>query len=241
MTNSKTITSFTDGWRVLYQARTVFSILLIIVLLVNIGLFITAWRSPNLIRPVVGNACMLAEPKNPTSLPSTAPAVSPASASPELTAQAEVSTKYTTIFSNLLTMTQIVALVSVVFLLFCALLGILMVIAGQLPGAGVLTGAFFWAVGIVALVLPWSNILPQCMYLPLGMPAFNELHSALHLTSVCGEGIGHAAAQVSMWLKFVVFPVIIILFDVLYIWRTRQADNQIDQAPQMIETPSSIR
>ncbi len=225
---SKSTSSFADGWKVFYQARTLFTILLILAMAVNIAIFIVAGYT-NLLKPILTPAANA--PLCRLSLLGRSPASAPASMpvaggminkySPEQVARAQ---RWSDAFSSIMTLTAIIALVSAIFLLFCALVGLMMIIAGQLPGAGSICGAFFWAVGIIVLLLPWSNMLSGTVMLPLGIAGFSSLKSSL--MTVSGQSVSWFA-YVPLWFKFVIYPILIILFAIMYFGRTGQSNLQI--------------
>jgi hypothetical protein len=153
------------------------------------------------------------------------------------------SLKWYAIFSNVMNLTGIVSLVSILFMVFTALAGIMMIIAGRLPGAGQVTSAFFWSIGIVALLLPWPNFIPQAACLPIGIADFSSLHASLTQLA-CGGGscplAENVASIVQVWVRFVLFPVIIFLIDIMYLARTRQAAIQIRALALAAETRTGV-
>lgn len=283
---SKTHLGYADGWRIIYQARTVFAVLLLIAVLINLTVFFVAKFSgltksantPIIVQPVFPGFSPMC-PAMVTKPTSAAPAKSPATAAPakssvtapptdtqpstapatpatpkpsvnqlsgrsartaEPPADLDRALKWYSIFSNVMTLTSIIALVSIIFMVFCALAGMMMIVAGHLPGAGSITSAFFWSIGIVALLLPWTNFIPQATCLPIGIPAFTDIQASLRETcSAAGCGLrDDLASIIQLWVKYVVFPIIIILIDILYLARTRQAATDISA---MTLPPSEAR
>ncbi len=229
MMSGKASGSFIDGWKVFYQARTLFSALLILAMIVNIAIFITVSYS-NIIKPILVSersapACYMC-PLTGSGTTASAPATLPVSAlaSKYSSAQIDKARRWSNVFSSMMLLTAIIGIVSAIFLLFCALVGLMIIISGQLPGAGPICGAFFWAVGIIVLLLPWSNMLPSTVLLPLGITGFSSLKASLSVVSVSS---GHWAAYIPLWFKFAIYPILIILFTVMYFGRTSQSNLQI--------------
>jgi hypothetical protein len=273
---NKTHLGYADGWRIIYQARTVFAVLLLIAVLINLAVFFVAKFSgltksadmPIIVQPFLPGFSPMcpaiaakpmsaaptksaATPAPAKSTPATAPAATqqaaPVPATPatpktsvnKVPSKAEVTferpadldraLKWYSTFSNVMTLTSIIALVSIIFMVFCALAGMMMIVAGHLPGAGSITSAFFWSIGIVALLLPWTNFIPQATCLPIGIAAFTDIQASLRETC-SGAGCGMSsdlASIIQLWVKYVVFPIIIILIDIMYLTRTRQAATDI--------------
>jgi hypothetical protein len=139
------------------------------------------------------------------------------------------------VFENVMNMTAIVTMISVFFMVFCALLGIMMLAAGQLPGADAVAKAFFWAIAIVAFILPWDTILPQVVCLPIGLANFFDIQQSLRdLVSGCDvdSKVCHMGMIFQQWVKFVVIPVLVILIDIAYLRRTSQANKLVTTRPQ---------
>ncbi len=206
---NKTQLSFAEGWTVFFQARTVFVVLMIIAMVINLGIFGTARFAKKLIL----------YPQDPTA---TRPAVQ-VQPVPDQAATTR-SDKWKTAFSGLMTFTTVLAIVSAIFLVFCALVGIMMIIAGQFPGAGMATGAFFWAAGMVALLLPWSAMLPQASGLPVGVPSFGNISNDIFQSRLSNATLW---MEILLWLKFALYPVIILLMSLMYYKRTNQANSQL--------------
>jgi hypothetical protein len=262
----KTQSSFADGWKILYQARTVFAILLIVALVANLAVFFAArfggmtkpGNLPVMVCPVVcpvGGPMMATAPADlpeteeaaepvkeekteeaATTAPAaevaevkvTVPTTRPVGCVMSVPAGLEKAMRWYNTFSNVMKLTAVIALVSVVFLVACGLLGVMMLVAGQLPGAGSLTSAFFWAIGIVVLMLPWSTLLPHVTCLPIGIPSFSEIQLSLSSRVGTSESwLTTAILVFQTWAKFVVIPVLIILLDLMYLKRTKEADESL--------------
>ncbi len=220
---TKTQASFADGWKVFYQLRTVFAVLLILTMAVNIGVFITA-KFTRLVLPQEAS-----QPAATAAQPATAPTAQPSDVTPEMV-------RWRMIFRIAMDVTAVVAIVSVAFLVFCALLGVMMIVAGQLPGAGLASAAFFWAVLMVVLLLPWSNLLPQANCLPIGVPAFNDMR-----TNLLQSDPSFSVSQIDLWLRYVVYPLVVLLITILYLGRTSQANRQIIGAPTTQDVIQQIK
>ncbi len=139
------------------------------------------------------------------------------------------------VFENVMNMTAIVTLLSVFFLVFCAMIGLMMVLAGQLPGAGALAKAFFWAIAIIAFLFPWDTFLPQVVCLPIGLTSFLDiqlsLNEVLTRTDCSSSNICFIGTVFQQWVKFVVIPLLVILIDIAYLRRTFQANREIISKP----------
>jgi hypothetical protein len=242
--------SFAEGWTVFCQARTVFVALVIIAMVINLGIFGTARFAKNLITyPQVPVFCGLPGMPCPTTGPATTtqkaglvlsgmgmkgmikpfdlkqfqfpPVVKE---SKETIERNQRSKTWETIFTGLMTFTGILALVGAIFLAFSAVIGIMMIIAGQLPGAGLVSGAFFWAAGLVALLLPWATMLPEASCLPVGVASFGDMYNAIYQTRF---STANWWTEVALWLRYVLYPVIILLMTWMYFQRTGRANTQI--------------
>jgi hypothetical protein len=241
--------SFAEGWTVFCQARTVFVALVIIAMVINLGIFGTARFAKKLITyPQI--PVFVGMPGMP--YPTTGPATTTQKAGPVLPGMMgtkgmmkpfnlnqlqtvvkesketielnQRSKTWETIFAGLMTFTGILALVGAIFLVFTAVIGIMMIIAGQLPGAGLVSGAFFWAAGLVALLLPWATMLPQASCLPVGVASFNEMYNAIYQTRFSSATWW---TEVALWLRYVLYPVIILMMTWMYFQRTGRANTQI--------------
>ncbi len=232
--NGKVSNSFIDGWRVFYQARTIFVALLILVMVVNIAIFIATSYS-DIVKPVLVTDSMGPGPAGCYACPllslgaktASAPATLPVSVMPNKQySQTQISKarRWANAFSSVMLLTGVIGVVSAIFLLFCAAIGLMMIISGQLPGAGPVCGAFFWSVGIIVLLLPWSNIFPSGVFLPLGVAGFAQLKASMSAVLLSS---GSWVAYIPLWFKFVVYPILIILFAVMYFGRTSQSNLQI--------------
>jgi hypothetical protein len=217
--------SFAEGWTVFCQARTVFVALVMIAMVINLGIFGTARFAKKLITypqtPIsFGSRVMPGLTTSRAAIP-VQPVVKESKETIELNQRSET---WKAIFTGLMTFTAILALVGAIFLFFNALIGIMMIIAGQLPGAGWVAGAFFWAAGLVALLLPWATMLPQASCLPVGVASFGDMYAAIFQTRLASAGWWMEA---SLWLRYVLYPVIILLMSVMYFQRTGRANTQL--------------
>ncbi len=225
--------SFREGWNIFYQARTLFVTLLIISMVVNIAIFLTAKYS-KLLTPILtpsGDAVVSCP------LTTSCPSIVPLAVNSYSNTDMARSNRWSEAFKGMLTITGIISVVSAIFLVFCGFIGLMMLIAGQLPGAGKICAAFFWGVGLLVLLLLWSNMLPNSAGLPVGITGFTELQSSLLSANISsGAWIG----QITLWLRFVIYPLIIILLTIVYLRRTMQANMEI--SPQeSIETDTVIQ
>ncbi len=230
MTNGKAL-SFIDGWKVFYQARTLFSVLLILVMIVNIAIFITVSYSdiikPVLVTDATAPACYMCPLAGQTLATSSAPATLPVSVmsgKKYSSSQIAKAHRWSDAFSSIMLLTSVIGVVCAIFLVFCAIVGLMIIISGQLPGAGPVCGAFFWAVGIIVLLLPWSDMFPSSVFLPLGIAGFSQMKSSLSMLSMSS---GSWLSYVPLWFKFVIYPILIVLFTVMYFGRTSQSNLQI--------------
>jgi len=205
---TKSQTSFAEGWKVFYQVRTLFVVLLMVSMAVNIGIFITA-KFSKVVIPRTTRVNVVE--------PTTTAAVTQPNAREEINPEMA---RWQKIFRIAMDVTAVVGTGSAIFLVFCALVGLMMIIAGQTPGAGFVAGAFFWAVLMVVVLLPWSSLMPSICCLPVGLPGFNAMQGSM-------MSCGSAGCQVNLWLRFVVYPLLVLLITVLYLVRTNQANKQI--------------
>jgi len=146
--------------------------------------------------------------------------------------------KWTSALRLIVNIARILALVSVAFMFFIALLMTMVLVAGQLPGAGMAVAAFFWAVGLIVLILPWSALLPDVAGLPVGVPTLGELHRSLG--PILTGGDASVFDHILAWVRFVVYPVIIALITVMYVGRLGQANLQITGSQPTISKESPV-
>ncbi|MFA5864215.1 MAG: hypothetical protein WC975_05950 [Phycisphaerae bacterium] len=222
--SSRDVTSFTEGWTVFHQARTVFTVLLLVAMVINIVIFILARFTSLAHHPM---------PSIPVAVSTTTPPLfrSPASAPARVEPGTKSEEKWHTMFSALMMITSVVSIICVIFLVFCALLGVMMIIAGQAPGAGSAAAAFFWGVMMVVLLLPWGGIFPQIACLPCGSP-FREMQQNIQ------AGVSASwTTQLVLWVRYFIYPILIILADILYFGRTSQANTQVASVRYMESSP----
>lgn len=200
--------SFIEGWWILYRARTVFASLIIIAVFTNIFLFIVSKYgrlvslSSEIKSPVVAS---------PTS---SAPALPPRSVQ-----EGAAENEWSGVFRAIFNVTSVIVIVSLVFIVLSSLLGILMIIAARAPGAAELTSAFFWSIATVAIVLPWRILLPYIIGFPAIIVDFDRF-----IWDIARSGSLDTAIQ---WLKYVAWPLIVVLFIAAYLRKTSQASLRI--------------
>ncbi len=224
----KVNSSFIEGWWVMFRARTVFATLLIIAMLVNVAVFIAVKYgklSGEVILPLPSAGAKVdipapegrvpkekaVQPQPPMPLPPTPPPGN---------LPVGVDSPWLKICRGAVNIASIVSIISVVFLIFCSLVGLLMIIVARSPGAGAISASLFWAVGIVVLVLPWSGFLPFLVGMPTGgVVNFDVL--------VREAKLNDSLSVVIEWLRYGVYPLLIVLFTVVYLKRTSQANLDI--------------
>lgn len=219
MNSSKASGSFAECWRILAQARVVFSVFLIAAMVINLAIFFWVYFKKPLTPLIDAQALSIAGAPVPTTMPTQ-------TVDPDALASARNQRR---IFKNIMYFTGVLAVMGIVFMLFCALLGLLTLIAGNLPGAGAVTSAFFYALaGALLMLLNWCDILGQsvaCLAFPCGVVTFDHLFGAIRdITTSTG---GSVSMSLGLWLRFVVYPVLILLFAVMYLGRTGQAHAQM--------------
>ncbi len=220
MNDANVSTSFAESWKVLYKARTVFALFLLVAMAVNILAFLFV----NFAKPIdalTGSQANLAA--------ATQPAESVVTASEADKKSAE---RWQSILKTVMFVTGILAVVGAVLMLAAALLGMLAIIAGRLPGAGPITAACFYAVGATLwLLLPWNGIfLGFTYYLPAGVPTFAGLGAAYDLALMSGGGF--TSAKLALWVVYALYPAIVCMLTALYIGRTGQTNRQIADSKQ---------
>jgi len=219
---TRTENSFFEGWSIVYQMKTIFAVLLIIAMAINLAVFVLT-RFQVLVKlppkPVIAAGIGL-------STQSAIPTATQRRPAPGMDVNAETDTnKWEAVFNTLTVLASIVALVSVVFLVLCALLAVMLVVAGGLPGAGALTAAFFWAVALAALILPWCNLIPQMGCMPSILSHFRVILTETASSVYSGSWMD----EILLWLRFVVYPLLIVLIGVLYFGRFNQANRSMSE------------
>lgn len=238
--NNRTLSGFLDGWGVLYQVRTFFVIILVVAMVINIAVFATA-KFSNLVS--YRSAIMPFMPAHPPTASAPAGITAPTTLPDRLGFLGTPregndvdprSEKWEAFFSALLTMTGVITVAAAFFLVFCALLAVMMIVAGQLPGAGLITGAFFWAVLLVVLILPWCSFIPLVSCLPSVVAPFSAMKA-----SIAGTQIPDAnwIRQIPIWVQYVVYPIVVILIGIMYFGRFSQANSQIASIQPLPEQP----
>ena len=76
---------------------------------------------------------------------------------------------------------------------------------------------------MIVLMLPWCTFIPQFKCLPAGMLGFSEMARDI-------SQAGTFAEKSLLWGHYLVYPLIIILFTVIYLNRTTRANQLINEA-----------
>lgn len=212
MNTSKATGSFAEAWQLLYRARTLFAILLLLAMVVNIAVLLTV-RFTGLVDPLIKKqvfgSCSPVEGPAPTSGP----------IERTDTSNIESAHRYVGAFQAVMTLTNGIAIVAVIFMMFCALVGVMTLIAAHLPGAGAMVGGFFWALAAAAFMLPWQRLLA----VPVGLLSFDDLLNTYRDACTASSWYPH----MTLWVQFVLYPLVLILFTVMYLGRTSQAHAQM--------------
>jgi len=219
MNPGKASGSFAEAWSVLYQARTLFTILLIISMGANIAVFL-AVRFAGVVDPLVGVPIGVV-PEKAVGTPSE---TMPAGKTIDVESLQRANW-WASGFRAAMTFTSMLAIVSVIFMAFCALVGVMVLISAGLPGAGAAVSGFFWALAAGVLLLPWIRLID----LPIGLSQFEELLSAYRTSNLAGE------QPIIFWVQHLAFPVILILFSIMYLGRTSQAHAQMSAGTASVE------
>jgi len=141
-------------------------------------------------------------------------------------------------FDSLMFATGLITVASVTFLVFAALSGMMTLIAGHLPGAGGATKAFFWAVLLVVLIMPWDRILSRASHLPMGIPSFADLIEAYRAYAQMAGPNFLAPPSVDMYLRFALIPILMVLVTIMYLGRTSQANSQVSASLSAMQSVS---
>jgi len=219
MNTSRAQASFAEAWQAFYRARAFFAVVLMIVMAVNIAVFLTV-RFGGVIKPPV---------KPTTTAPGwTSLSTTQTSSMEKNEASFARSEAWRASFKIVMTLTAFVAIVMVVFMVFCALLGVMVLIAGQLPGAGAVVSAFLWSL-LAALLLLWAPLLSHIVtnMTVIGLPSFDDLQNGYAMSL---SAYATPATHVSLWIGFLVYPILIILISIMYLGRTSQAHAQVSAA-----------
>jgi len=244
MNGSKAVVGFVDSWKILYRGRTFFSVFLIGAMVANVVVFLWVLLGgpvDALKHPAALYGCPPLTPGMvPSTRPFTAPTTGPAAAFVEafsdeaMPTQEEINSaqQWRQIFTVIMFVAGILAILGAVFMTACALLGVMVLVAGGLPGSGFATSAFFYVVGAALwLLLPWEEALSGTVYMPVGVLNFQDLFYAYR-----GSNPGDWLTFASLIVKYVVYPVVLILLAVMYLGRTSQA-NSVVVAATRPETP----
>ncbi len=210
--------SFAQAWNVLNQAKLIFAALLILALVIDMACFL-AVRFGKVTRsglaPIPATYKALTDDDAPAA---TMPAKQAQSADPAVGDDESSSSTWVSLIALAMNLSRILALVAVGFLLFCAMLMVMVLIAGHMPGAGPAVSAFFWAVFLVVLILPWFSLIPATL---------DQLDNALEPMFTGGDWSW--ISEISVWIRFVAYPLIAVLVTVMYLGRLSQANLQIIQ------------
>ena len=212
--------SFAQAWNVLNQAKLIFAALLILAVVIDVACFF-AVRLGKVTRPglapIPATYTALIDDDAPAA---TMPAEQAPSADPAVGDTESSSSTWVFLIALAMNLSRILAMVAIAFLLFCAMLMVMVLIAGHLPGAGPAVSAFFWAVFLVVLILPWFSLIPATL---------DELENALEPMLTGGDWSW--LSEISLWIRFVAYPLIAGLVTVMYLGRLSQANLQIIQKP----------
>jgi hypothetical protein len=224
MNTSRAQASFAEAWQAFYRARALFAGVLMIVMAVNIGVFLTVMFGGVIKPPVKQSATAPATIGAGVTVPSTTKPVSMEKDEVSL-ARSEA---WRASFKIVMTLTAFVAIVMVVFMVFCALLGVMVLIAGQLPGTGAVVSAFLWSL-LAALLLLWAPLLSHIVsnMTIIGLPSFGDLQNGYTMNL---SAYATWSTTVSLWIGFLVYPILIILISIMYLGRTSQAHAQVSAA-----------
>lgn len=214
MIASNASSSFTESWQLLYRARSLFAGLLILAMVLNVAAMLAV---------SVGH--VIDQPQ-PTVAPTTAATVDPAPAEPN---HAPV---WAAVIRIVMAVTAVLATVAAIFMLFSALVGLMILIAGGMPGTAPVTSSFFWAL-LAVVLLTWAPLLSHVVadMTVIGTATFENLETTYKLT--LGE-YATFSTHIPLWIGFCAYPIIIILIAVMYLGRTAQANAQItaDKEPE---------
>jgi hypothetical protein len=199
--NVATAADYADAMLIARRARTIFGILLLVILVLQIAFFATFRFSSFLddyVHPdVPSNVVMLDTPAtNPTSAP--AAVVDPAKGEgfrQFLRYVVSLSGFFGLIFSILLSLTLLL------------LLNIMLI--GRLIGISKVTSAFVWSLAVLTLVFPWQafmnnqNLTREEFKVPGVLYSWNEISHHASFSSTDG-----LAVNVLRWTRFMVAPII---------------------------------
>lgn len=266
--NSKAIGSFTESWQVLTVARTVFGVLLVAAMLINLGLFLWSFwgnpidpvlqtrivppmcgpMGPGAMYPATGQGMMA--PGMPGEKPADAaattaeaaasqPATSPATdaatiakTTPTIKPTVDSETmaearRYEQVFGYAMKFSAVLSILGVTFMLFSGMLGVMVLVAGQQPGAGAATGAFFYAVfaGLLLLV-NWAQMLGGISVFPNGLADYYMLTDALRLVKIDAETTP-MCLKLGAWLQQCAYPALVLLSALMYLGKSAKANSQV--------------
>jgi len=219
MNSSKSSSSFGQAWQIISQARVVFAILVIAAMIINLAIFFWVYFGTPVDALVDRRAVDVPSYHELTSAPAS---VEAEPVDLEILRKART---WSTVFTTAMQFSGVLAILGVTFMLFCALLGVMVLIAGNLPGTGAVTSAFFYALGAVLLLcLNWSEMLGEVLVFPEGIATFDRLLDSIRLDAMPETRWSFA---VSVWIRYVLYPLIAVLITVMYLGRTGQAHAQM--------------
>ena len=222
MSAAKASSSFAEAWKVLYRARTLFAAFLILAMILDVAVFLTV-RFSGTLDPLIQFGRLTAPMGGFENAPGEGP--SPASSASVDVSSLSKARQREGQFRSVMFFAAVLAVVGVTFMALCAVLAVMVLVAGNLPGAGAATGSFFYAAGAALwLLLPWGQILGYGTSLPVGVPTFTQLLTAYQVTMDPSAGWD---AQIGLWVRHVVYPAVIFLLTIAYLLRTSQAQAQM--------------
>jgi hypothetical protein len=170
----------------------------------------------------------------PASQPATAsmPTCGPMSCKPiaptvdsETMAEAQ---RYQQVFAHVMKFSGMLSILGVTFMVLAGLMGVMVLVAGQQPGAGSATSAFFYAVfaGLLLLV-DWSRMLGDIPVFPNGLADANAMMDALRLVKIDAETTPRCL-KLGAWLQQCAYPAIVLLAALMYLGKSAKANSQVN-------------
>jgi hypothetical protein len=200
-----TAADYADAMLTARRARTVFGYALVLILLLQLGLFVMVHFTTKLNSHVTPDSLAATVQSSP---PTTSPAAG--------VAQAPARSWSRQILKYIVGLSTYFGLIFAVLLCLILLLLLNVMLIGRLIGVSHVTGAFIWALVVLLLVFPWQAILnnqdltAETFKVPGVLYTWNELTLHGHFANT-GDGM------FVNWVRFVIAPVatIILVFTVL--------------------------
>lgn len=207
-----TAADYADAMLVCRRAKTWIFVLLLLVLLIQIGVFLSAKFSDAIVPLPAGPAA---------AAPTTAPAT------------AESGLWLSFVLQYLLSVTSFAGIGLVVMLALVLLLVVKIMLIGRLIGVARVTSAYIWCFVLAVLLFPWQyffgyNPYPETDFrLPGVLYTWSELVTQVRFESLPLE------QQILKWARFLVFPVVaLVLLLVIQV----QSNRGLRQALGEVET-----